>query len=79
VNTAKLKFSKDKMNTKTYYWHTGFPGGIKKATPMDLKRKGKDSEILSRAVNGMIPKNRVRRRRLRRCRRRIRPPLFVSS
>ena len=60
VNTAKLKFTKDKMQTKTYYWHTGYMGGLKTTTPDILKQKGKDSEILARAVRGMIPKNRVR-------------------
>ena len=48
------------MKTKTYYWHTGFPGGLKSASPAELKEKGKDSDILARAVSGMIPKNKVR-------------------
>ena len=59
VNTSKLKFTKNKMKTKTYYWHTGYPGGLKTTTPALLKEKGKDNELLARAVRGMIPKNKV--------------------
>jgi large subunit ribosomal protein L13 len=35
INAAKVKFTGDKMEEKVYYWHTGYPGGIKQRTPTE--------------------------------------------
>lgn len=56
VNAEKLKFTGDKWNQKTYYWHTHYPGGIKSITAGDLL-KTKPHEIIEKAVWGMLPKN----------------------
>lgn len=57
VNAEKLVFSRDKMNSKRYYYHTGYPGGIKTYTPAEAIRKGKAFEIFKKAVKGMLPRN----------------------
>ena len=66
VNSSKIKLTGRKKSDKLYYWHTGFPGGIKSVTPKKLEEKGEATEILRKAVSGMIPKNRLRKHREKR-------------
>ncbi len=56
VNADKLKFTGKKWDQKNYYWHTGYPGGIKSITAEDLLVKHPE-DILKKAVWGMLPKN----------------------
>ena len=58
LNASKIKVTGDKMNQKIYYHHTGYIGNLKSETMADLYRKD-PSEILRRAVKGMLPKNRL--------------------
>ena len=39
VNADKVKFTGKKWEQKKYYWHTGYPGGIKSITADDLMKK----------------------------------------
>ena len=55
TNVNKIKFSGNKFSNKTYYKHTGFPGGIKNFSPHDLEKKDKSDEILKLAVKRMLP------------------------
>ena len=54
TNIEKIKFSGKKFSDKKYYRHTGYPGGIKSKTPLDLIKK-KPEEILKLAVKRMLP------------------------
>lgn len=56
VNAEKVKFTGKKWSQKTYYSHSGYPGGIKSITAGALLEK-KPDEILKKAVWGMLPKN----------------------
>ena len=56
VNAEKMKLTGKKWEQKTYYWHTGYPGGIKSITAEDLVKKHPE-DILKKAVWGMLPKN----------------------
>lgn len=58
VNADKVKFTGKKWEQKKYYWHTGYPGGIKSITADDLLKK-KPGEIIRKAVWGMLPKNKM--------------------
>lgn len=58
VNADKVKFTGKKWEQKKYYWHTGYPGGIKSITAEDLAKK-KPEEIVRKAVWGMLPKNKM--------------------
>jgi len=58
-NVEKLKFTGTKFKNKIYYRHTGYLGGLKKATLKDIYEKD-PSEILRRAVYGMLTKNKLR-------------------
>tara|TARA_B100001179_G_C18470002_1_gene350942 strand:- start:227 stop:688 length:462 start_codon:yes stop_codon:yes gene_type:complete len=54
TNVEKIKFTGKKFKNKKYYWHTGYPGGIKDTTPLKLSSK-KPDEILKLAVRRMMP------------------------
>ena len=54
INCEKVLLTGNKRTQKTYYWHTGYPGGIKETTPEKLHEK-KPSEVLKLAVKRMLP------------------------
>jgi len=56
VNADKIQVTGKKMNDKTYYRHTGYPGGIKATQLKDLLAKWPTRPI-EIAVKGMLPKN----------------------
>jgi large subunit ribosomal protein L13 len=60
INAAKVKLSGKKWDDKIYYHHTGWPGGIKSITAKEVLDK-KPSELLQKAIRGMLPKNRLGR------------------
>lgn len=66
VNTKFIKLSHPrKWETKIYYRYTGYPGGIKKTNIRDAV--GKDpSAVVRKAVNNMLPKNKLRTPRINR-------------
>lgn len=65
VNADNLVVTGNKLEKKMYYRHSGFPGGLKEA---QLKEKmAKDStEVIVKAVRGMLPVNKLRDGRLAR-------------
>jgi len=58
VNADKVRLTGKKMKTKTYYHHTLYPDGIRSTTAEQLLQK-KPTELVRRAVRGMIPHNRL--------------------
>ncbi len=56
INTDKMVLTGDKLNKKIYYTHSGYPGGLKKASYKDLMQQKSDF-VLEKAVKGMLPKN----------------------
>jgi large subunit ribosomal protein L13 len=56
VNAEKVKLTGNKLTDKKYYWHTGYPGGIKEITAEKLLKE-KPERVLIKAVRGMLPKN----------------------
>lgn len=67
-NVDKLKFTGKKFDNKIYYHHTLYLGGLKKATMRELSDKKGHSEIFRKAVMGMLSKNRLRARQIKRLR-----------
>ncbi len=65
TNAAKLQVTGDKMAKKTYYRHSGFPGGIKSASLEEMMEKD-PTEVVVKAVRGMLPVNKLRDGRLAR-------------
>jgi large subunit ribosomal protein L13 len=65
VNAEKVNFTGKKWNQKTYYRHSGYPGGLKSITAENLL-KTKPEEIIRKAVWGMLPKNKWQDRLIKR-------------
>ena len=59
VNADKVKFTGNKLMDKTYYWHTGYPGGIKNRTAFQLLNGDYPERVLTKAVQRMLPKNKL--------------------
>ena len=54
INAAKVVYSGDQDEKKTYYHHTLYPGGLKSITIGELKRKN-PVLLVEKAVKGMLP------------------------
>ncbi len=63
VNAEKIALTGNKLADKTYYSHSGFPGGIKSISAGKLLDK-KPEDIIRIAVKGMLPKNKLARHML---------------
>lgn len=63
-NTDRLIFSGKKLHQKVYRHHSGFHGGLKEKK-MEVLFKEDSREILKKAVWGMLPKNRLRIKRIK--------------
>ena len=58
VNAEKIALTGNKRADKTYYSHSGFPGGIKAISAEKLLEK-KPEQLIKKAVKGMLPKNKL--------------------
>ena len=56
VNADKVRFTGRKLQNKTYYWHTGHPGGVKERTADKILGGRFPERILEKAVERMLPK-----------------------
>ena len=56
LNVGKIRLSGRKWQDKEYVWHTGYPGGQRRATARDIHQKH-PLRLLEKAVKGMLPKN----------------------
>lgn len=57
VNAEKVKLTGRKPQQKTYYRHTGYPGGIKSITAEKLLASAHADRVVLKAIKGMLPKN----------------------
>ena len=64
VNAEKVAVTSDKSQTKIYYRHSGYPGGIKAETFESLLERRPEA-VIERAVRGMLPKNKLGRQMAR--------------
>ena len=60
VNAEKITVTGNKETEKTYFSHTGYPGGVKNRS-LALVRKTNPERILMNAVKGMLPHNNLGR------------------
>jgi large subunit ribosomal protein L13 len=60
INADKIRFTGKKMSDKVYLHYTGYPGGQRSITPDKLMAK-KPEEVLTLAVRGMLPGNKLRK------------------
>jgi large subunit ribosomal protein L13 len=63
VNAEKIHVTGQKLDKKLVYRHSGFPGGLKSRTLREqLERR--PTEVLRKAVKGMLPRNRLARQQI---------------
>ncbi|MDX1689905.1 MAG: 50S ribosomal protein L13 [Acidimicrobiia bacterium] len=60
VNAEKVGLTGGKAGRKSYYRHSGYPGGLSESGFLELLEKHPE-RIIERAVRGMLPKNRLGR------------------
>ncbi len=63
-NISKIRVTGKKQNQKVYRHHTGYIGHLKTVTYKQIFEKN-PSEILRKAVLGMLPKNKLRSKRIK--------------
>ena len=56
VNAEKIRLTGNKMEDKIYSYYTGYPGGLKTLTAEHIHKKD-PTKLLTRAIEGMLPKN----------------------
>jgi large subunit ribosomal protein L13 len=64
TNADKIRLTGRKWDQKKYYRHTGYIGGIKEISAKDLLVKH-PTDLLLKAVRGMLPKNTLGRQQLK--------------
>ena len=67
VNANNLVLTGNKADSKVYYRHSGFPGGIKERSIREVKELDASAAIVA-AVKGMLPRNKQLAERLKRLR-----------
>ena len=56
INADKVVFTGRKLDDKKYFWHTGYPGGIKERTASAILDGRFPERIVKKAVQRMLPK-----------------------
>ena len=64
INAEKVKLTGNKLSNKKYYWHTGYPGGIKETTAKKIIEGKNPDKIIRLAVQRMIPKGPLGRQQI---------------
>ncbi|MGR3570761.1 50S ribosomal protein L13 [Brevirhabdus sp.] len=64
INADKVQMTGAKRENKTYYWHTGHPGGIKSRTARDILEGQFPERVLTKAVQRMLPGGKLSRQQM---------------
>ncbi len=65
INADKVKLTGRKYDNKIYYWHTGYPGGIKDRTAKQLLEGKHPERVVEAAVRRMMPGGPLSRKQLK--------------
>lgn len=57
INAEKVRLTGKKAKFDVFYWHTGFPGGIKGRTKGEILEGKNPGEVIENAVRRMMPKD----------------------
>jgi large subunit ribosomal protein L13 len=60
INAEKIAVTGDKRHQKLYHRHSGYPGGLRTRT-LRTQLERRPTEVLRKAVKGMLPRNRLAR------------------
>ncbi len=63
VNAEKIAVTGKKLDQKMYYRHSGYPGGLRERTLREQLNR-QPTEVLRKAVKGMLPRNKLGRAQL---------------
>jgi large subunit ribosomal protein L13 len=63
VNAEKIHVTGQKLDQKLYHSHSGFPGGLRTRT-LRTQLERRPTEVLRKAVKGMLPRNRLARQQI---------------
>jgi len=67
INADKVRVTGNKAKQKLYYRHSGYPGGLKSIS-LDKMMQTHPTRVIEHAVKGMLPKNRLGARMLKKLR-----------
>jgi large subunit ribosomal protein L13 len=67
INCDKVVLTGRKLDQKFYYHHSGYPGGLRKTSYREMMAK-KPLFVMRKAVQGMLPKNRLGRQMIKKLR-----------
>ncbi len=59
INADKVQMTGKKRTDKRYYWHTGYPGGIKSRSAREILEGAHPERVVIKAVERMITRNRL--------------------
>jgi len=65
INAEKVKLTGNKLSDKTYYHHTGYPGGIRSRTAAGENAGPTPEQVVSKAIERMIPKGPLGRQQIK--------------
>ncbi len=65
VNAEKVVFTGNKAQNKRYYWHTGYPGGIKERSPRQMLEGRFPERVIVKAVERMLARGPLQRQLMR--------------
>jgi large subunit ribosomal protein L13 len=65
VNAEKVQVTGNKLEDQIFYWHTGYPGGIKQRTVKECLSGRFPERVIGKAVERMLPKGPLGRQMLR--------------
>ncbi|MGI9462107.1 MAG: 50S ribosomal protein L13 [Alphaproteobacteria bacterium] len=65
INAEKIAMTGKKRQDKIFYWHTGFPGGVKSITPEKQLKSHFPERLVARAVERMIRRTTMGKKQLK--------------
>jgi large subunit ribosomal protein L13 len=65
INAKHVMFTGHKRSDKVYYWHTGYPGGIKERTADKILDGRFPERVLEKAVTRMVPRGPLGRKQMK--------------
>ncbi|MBV8061039.1 MAG: 50S ribosomal protein L13 [Alphaproteobacteria bacterium] len=64
INADKVKMTGNKATDKKFYYHTGYPGGIKERTRAQILAGAHPERVIEKAVERMMPRGPLGRRQM---------------
>jgi len=65
INAGNIVLTGNKRSDKVYYWHTGYPGGIKERSAEKILDGKHPERVLQKAVERMVPRGPLGRKQMK--------------